>query len=153
LFCCGFWSVGGQVVERFDAVDAVPSIRLGVVHDRGQNAGSTNDVLLRELTFCCPRADSSRLFFLDCSNQLVAAAEQLPCLLAETPLLSDGGLGVKRLRFRKSCEIAYELVVVEERAFQRWAVRGRDVVGVNVEAWDAGVSLGGVCHGRDYNAL
>jgi len=72
-------------------------------------------MLLRELTFCCPRADSSRLFFLNCSDQLVAAAEQLPCILAETPLFSDGGLGAKR--FRKSCEIGYELVVVDERAF------------------------------------
>ena len=96
-----------------------------------------------------PRADSSRLFFLDCSDQLVAAAEQFPCILAETPLLSDGGLGAKR--FRKSREIGYELVVVDERAFQRWGARRRSVVDIDVEAGDAGV-IAGVCHGRDYNA-
>jgi len=52
-------------------------------------------MLLRELALCRPRADSSRLFFFNCSDQLVAAAEQLPRLFAETPLLSDGGLGAK----------------------------------------------------------
>jgi len=69
-------------------------------------------MLLRELALCRPRADSSRLFFFNCSDQLVAAAEQLPRLFAETPLLSDGGLGAKC--FRKSREIDYELVVVGE---------------------------------------
>src|SRR5262249_28931429 len=82
-----------------------------------------------------------------------AAAEQLPCILAEPPLLSDGGLGAKRLPFRKSCEIGYELVVVDERAFQRWVVRRRSVVIFDVEAWDAGVSFGGVCHGPATNRL
>src|SRR5215831_10965057 len=134
---CGFWSGVSDCVQRFDAVDAVPSIRSGIVHDRGQNVGSANDVRLRELTFCCPRADSSRLFFLDCSDQLVTAAEQLPRLLAETPLLSDGGLGAKRLR--KSCEIGYELMIVDERAFQRWGARCRGIVTFDVEARDAGV--------------
>src|SRR5215471_8935364 len=95
------------------------------------------------------RAHSSRLFFLDCSDQLVAAAEQFPCILAETPLLSDGGLGAKR--FRKSREIGYELVVVDERAFQRWGARRRSVVDIDVEAGDAGV-IAGVCHGRDLRA-
>src|SRR5262249_50643404 len=99
---------------------------------------------LCELSFCCPRADSSRLFFLDCADEFVVAAELFPDLFAEAPFFSHGAF--RKQRFGKSGEIGYELVVVDE-----WAIRRRLVPRgwfADVKAWNTGIAaLGCVGHG------
>src|SRR5262249_16607331 len=71
----------------------------------------------------------------------------------QSPFLSDGGLGARRLPFSESCQVAYELVVVDERAYGigdgAWR---RSVVPIDAEAGDVAGVFVGACHGCDYNA-
>src|SRR5262249_20236151 len=55
LLGCGMSGVlVGERVESFNGVHDMPCVGLGVIHDRGQDPRSADDVGLCELAFCCP---------------------------------------------------------------------------------------------------
>ena len=80
---CGFGSGAGKRVKRFDRIDPVPFVGVGITHNSAENWGRIDDLNLRAFPFGGAAAYPAKFASLDKLDELVALAQCCPIFVAE----------------------------------------------------------------------
>src|SRR5258705_11304870 len=81
--CRSFGSGAGKRVKRFDRIDPVPFVGVGVTHNSAENWGRIDDLNLRAFTFGGAATYPAKFASLDKLDELAALAQRHPVFVAE----------------------------------------------------------------------